>query len=354
MKILIIKLRNIGDVLLTSPLFYNLKKHYGESCELDMLVNEGTQNILSTQHLNTIHTLKRNPNKLQRIKDEISLLRAIKKAKYDMVIGLTSGDRSAFLAFFSGAKVRVGFPPKAFWAKNLYTIKLTPKYSHTIEDNLQALRALKIPILSKKVLPPQIKESTKLQNLPPKFIHLHLFSRWFFKCLSDSFCAKIIDFITQNYQIPCVLTAAKDARESKKLSEILKLCQTKPLFFDGTLSLPEVSLLNSKALAFIGVDTGIMHLSAANDTPTFAFFGPSGVGAWGPWDNSLESSTYTRRNGIQKMGKHCVYQESLDCVPCDREGCNNSQKSDCLLEKLNQTQALQSLQDFLTPLCAQK
>ena len=67
MKILIIKLRNIGDVLLISPLFYNLKKYYGDSCILDVLVNAGTEKILQTQYLNQIHTLKRNPNKLQRI-----------------------------------------------------------------------------------------------------------------------------------------------------------------------------------------------------------------------------------------------------------------------------------------------
>ena len=60
------------------------------------------------------HALKRNPNKLQRIYDELALLKTIKKEKYDMVIGLTSGERSAFLAFWSGAKIRVGFPPNSF------------------------------------------------------------------------------------------------------------------------------------------------------------------------------------------------------------------------------------------------
>lgn len=347
MKILIIKLRNIGDVLLISPLFYNLKKYYGDSCILDVLVNAGTEKILQTQYLNQIHTLKRNPNKLQRIYDELALLKAIKKEKYDMVIGLTSGERSAFLAFWSGAKIRVGFPPNSFWSKNLYTHKLTQKYQHNLEDNLEALRILNIPILSKKVLAPMPQKTTNLNNLPPHFIHLHLFSRWFFKCLDDSFCAKIIDAITQTYHIPCVLTAAKDSRESKKLQNILKLCHSKPLYFDGTLTLPEVSLLNSKALAFVGVDTAIMHLSAANNIPTFAFFGPSGVASWGPWDNDLDSSTYNKQNGIQQMGKHFVYQEDFDCIPCGRAGCNDTKISDCLLSRLNQQKALSYLLDFL-------
>ena len=143
------------------------------------------------------------------------------------------------------------------------------------------------------------------------------------------------------------MTAAKDSRESKKLQNILKLCHSKPLYFDGTLTLPEVSLLNSKALAFVGVDTGIMHLSAANNIPTFAFFGPSVVTIWGPWDNDLDSSTYNKQNGIQQMGKHFVYQEDFDCIPCGRAGCNDTKISDCLLSKLNQQKALSYLLDFL-------
>ena len=191
------------------------------------------------------------------------------------------------------------------------------------------------------------QKTTNLNNLPPHFIHLHLFSRWFFKCLDDSFCAKIIDAITQTYHIPCVLTTAKDSRESKKLQNILKLCHSKPLYFDGTLTLPEVSLLNSKALAFVGVDTAIMHLSAANNIPTFAFFGPSVVTIWGPWDNDLDSSAYNKQNGIQQMGKHFVYQEDFDCIPCGRAGCNDTKISDCLLSRLNQQKALSYLLDFL-------
>lgn len=139
-------------------------------------------------------------------------------------------------------------------------------------------------------------------------------------------------------------------RESEKLQHILQLTKSKPIVFNGNLSLGEVSLLNSKALAFIGVDTGVMHLSAANNTPTFAFFGPTSPMTWGPWDNDLQDSTYLARNGIQSMGKHCVYQEPLPCVPCDRDGCNGSKKSDCLLSKLDENLALKTLQDFLTPL----
>lgn len=344
MKILIIKLRNIGDTLLITPLFENLKSHFGEFTTIDVLVNEGTEGILPAQLIRKIHLLKRQNKKL---KAEIKLLKAIRREKYAMVISLTSGERSAFISLISGAKMRIGFTPKAFWAKPIYTHNLREKHQHTIENNLESLRILNIPIITKKVQAPKAQESLNFA-IPKNFIHLHLFSRWMFKTLSEDFCAKIIDFITQTYAIECLLTCSNQ-QELEKLQSILNLSQNKPKFLNN-LSLAEVSLLNSKAKAFIGVDTAIMHLSAANNIPTFAFFGPSGAIHWGPWDNDVFTSTYTQKNGIQRMGKHLVYQESFACVPCGEDGCEGSKKSDCLLTKLNEELALKTLKDFLDPI----
>ena len=63
-----------------------------------------------------------------------------------------------------------------------------------------------------------------------------------------------------------------------------------------------------------------------------AFFGPSGADQWGPWDNLLMKSGYTKRNGFQLMGMHRVFSESRACQPCGKDGCNGSKISDCLME----------------------
>ena len=74
-----------------------------------------------------------------------------------------------------------------------------------------------------------------------------------------------------------------------------------------------------------------MHISAANDTPVLAFFGPSGAHHWGPWDNSCMSSEYLDTNGAQSMGMHQVISESRSCQPCGKDGCNGTKISDCLM-----------------------
>ncbi|MCI5968477.1 glycosyltransferase family 9 protein [Helicobacter sp.] len=352
MKILIIKLNKIGDVLLTSPLFTNLKAHFGENCQIDMLVNAGTEGLLETTLLQAVHLLKRPNGIFKKLQSNIALLFTLRAQKYNIVLGLGSNERTAFTAFITGAKVRVGIPPHSFWAKHIYTHKIPYKAQHNIESNLDALRLLKIPILDKSVRAKVAKNSTILENLPPKFVHCHFFSDWLFKCLDDNFCVKIVDFITQTYQIPCVLTAAPN--DSHRLKTLQTLTQSQ-IFPISNFLLEEIALLNTKAKAFVGVDTSIMHLSAANGIPTFAFFGPSFTQVWGPWDNALQNSTYkNQKGGIQNMGKHYIYQEPLACMPCGKAGCENSQKSDCLSNKLNQKSALKALKNFLDPLLAKQ
>ncbi|WP_346727924.1 glycosyltransferase family 9 protein [Helicobacter turcicus] len=336
-------------MLLTSPLFPNLKAHFGENCQIDMLVNAGTEGLLDTTLLGTIYLLKRPKGIFVGLKSDIALLFTLREQKYDIVLGLTGGERAAFAAFFTGAKVRVGITPHSFWTKHIYTHKISHKPQHIIESNLDALRLLQIPILSKCVCVKVAKDSKAFKNLPKEFVHCHFFSDWLFKCLEDSFCAQIVDFIAQTYQIPCVLTAAPNANEMQKIQTIQILTQSNPIIFAGNLSLEEVALLNTKAKAFIGVDTSIMHLSAANGIPTFAFFGPSFAQLWHPWDNTLQDSIFKNQKGGIQIGKHRIYQEKMPCVPCGNAGCNNTQKSDCLL-KLDTKKALNALHEFLSPL----
>ena len=163
------------------------------------------------------------------------------------------------------------------------------------------------------------------------FIHIHPVSRWLFKCISDITMSKIIDYCDIDLGIKVVITSSSENLEIKKVNSILKNIKSKPLNFSGKLSLKETAALNSRAKLFIGVDAAIMHLSAYNNVPVLAFFGPSGANHWGPWDNNLMSSAYEKSNGFQVMGMHRVFSESRACQPCGKDGCNGSKISDCLM-----------------------
>jgi len=143
--------------------------------------------------------------------------------------------------------------------------------------------------------------------------------------------AKIIDYCETELQIRVVITAAPIQAEIDKVNSIVGFCKSSPANLSGKLTLKQTAALNKQAVMFIGVDTAIMHMSAANNVPVLAFFGPSGAAHWGPWDNNMMESAYTSRNGAQTMGGHTVISESRACQPCGKDGCNGSKVSDCLM-----------------------
>jgi heptosyltransferase-3 len=206
---------------------------------------------------------------------------------------------------------------------------------HTVEINLDSLEMLNIPTIDMKVEIFWSQEDSefvakKLLGVK-QFIHIHPFSKGWFKDINIKTTAQIVDYCEQELNTKVVITAAPIQRELDKLDDILKLCQSKPINLGGKLTLKQTAALNSKSKIFIGVDTAIMHVSSANNIPTLAFFGPTTPNTWGPWENDLEQADYHRNGGLQVNGKHRVISDVRTCLPCNNDGCDNNLVSDCLM-----------------------
>jgi len=340
-KILILKVQTIGDTLLITPLIRNFKEYYSDSI-IDVMVNEGTEHMLTLNaNINQVIEYKRESyrslSKLQRLSKNIQLLKKIRRAQYDLVIDLDEGDRGAFITLVSGAKTKVGSSTiSSKFLRSAYT-HLLPKRDNrrTVEINLDSLKLLNIPIIDKQVEIFWSQEddefvAKKLSGVK-QFIHIHPFSKGWFKDVNIQTTTQIVDYCEQELGIKVVITAAPIQRELDKLDNILKLCQSKPINLGGRLTLKQTAAVNNRSKLFIGVDTAIMHISAANNIPTLAFFGPTAPDTWGPWENDLEQADYHRNGGLQVNGKHRVFSDVRTCLPCNNDGCDNNQVSNCLM-----------------------
>jgi len=347
-KILVIKLRSVGDVLLVTPLIKNLKLN-NENSLIDVMVNanslgKNTVEILSyNKSINSVIPYTGKVNKsmhlFRRIKSEIGVLTKLIKTKYDIVINLDLGERGAYISFLSGARIRVGLNNKPYINK-IYNKHLKIKHQHTVDFNLQPLNILGLKIFTNAVevfwsIDDNAYVVKKLKDHGifdiHSFIHIHPSSLGVEKCIKNKLMAQIIDYCEFKLNLKVVLTAAPIKDEIDRIDNILDFCKSKPVNLSGTLTLLQTAALNKRAKLFIGVDTAIMHISAANDTPVFAFFGPSAIDVWGPWNNNAIGYKYYRTGGFQKIGKHRVYAEQRDCLPCGKNGCNHSLVSDCLM-----------------------
>ena len=322
MKILIIKVQTIGDTLLISPLIRNLYLN-NNSATIDVVINEGTEDVLRfNKKVRNIYTYPRkkyrNLNKLKRIYKELRFIRLIQKEKYNVVIDLDQGDKGAILTMMSRAKVRIGSNRvKAKLAKNTYTNFLPEKFTkHMVDSNLDPLKILRFSIFDKKV---EIYWDSKSENALNRklgnikqFIHIHPFSKLDLKELCSKSLIKIIDYCELCLNIKVVITSGNSSREINRVAEILSLCKSSPISLSAQLTLNEVSALNKRSVFFIGVDTALMHISAANNIPVFAFFGPTSPKIWGPWDNNLLYHSFMEYKKIQIVGIHRIYID-IDC-----------------------------------------
>lgn len=360
-KILVVKLRHIGDVLLAAPAIRALKESFRD-VSVSVLVNSGTEDMLTLNPLiDEVICFKRGIKGLsagRRIGEELKLVTELRKKRFDMTVDLTGGDRAALIGSFIGARFRLGYQPKGGFAgkKFMYShrAKRPEARTHTVLRDLGLLRAFGIDTndLSVKIYASE-EDSESVSGLLAEngipegttFVHVHPTSRWLFKCWTDSGMAFVIDRLMER-GFAVVVTSGPDEKEMAKVASIIALTERKPVDLSGRLTLKQMAALSAKAAFFFGVDTAPMHMAAAAGARVVSVFGPSGAFDWGPWDNGaaasfkpetgdgaiISNTPYPLRSGVQTFGRNIVIQDARECVPCGKDGCDGSKKSDCLDE----------------------
>ena len=98
MKILLIKLRAIGDIILSTPVIENLRLEYPQA-KIDVLVEKFAMPVLeSNPFINKILVFDK------KIDSSFGLIKKVRNEKYDLVIDLFGNPRTALITFLSGAK----------------------------------------------------------------------------------------------------------------------------------------------------------------------------------------------------------------------------------------------------------
>jgi len=331
-KILVIKLRHHGDVLLTSAVFNCLKKAL-PNAEINALIYGETLPMLEGHPaITTIHTYDgewKNLSLLQKLAKEFSLVKQLREKHYDVVINLTEGDRGAITAWITGAPVRVGWDPAHdgfIGQKKVYShiVKRPSKPRHMVEQNLDACRRMGIfPEPEERRLHIHIPERDSVSILKTldkagvrrgNYLLFHLTSRWLFKCWPLKKNRELVQAIQQR-GIPIVLSAAPDDMELQLVDRILQDCDKDGILdLSGKLSLKELAALIEYSKGLVTIDSVPMHIASALKKPTVALFGPSSEEAWGPWKNPNAK----------------VIAADFSCRPCNLDGCGGGKVSDCL------------------------
>jgi ADP-heptose:LPS heptosyltransferase len=107
-RVLLIRLRLIGDVVLSTPLIRALRRTFPDA-SLNYLVERDAAAVVSgNPHLDEVIVVERTRG-LTRIADDLRLARRLRRMRFDVVIDMHGGPRSSWLTLATGAPQRIGY-----------------------------------------------------------------------------------------------------------------------------------------------------------------------------------------------------------------------------------------------------
>ena len=286
----VFKLRNIGDVLMMTPVLRALRETFPEA-RISAVVNSGTEAMLANNpHIDEVLVYRRGAG----VGAEIALLRELRRRRFDLTIAFTEGQRTAWYSLLCGARTRLGVVKllrgQRNWAYNVPMYGVNGPHEVVSHFVMLAEAGLKLRTPEPGPLCLVVTEEDRAwarEQLAPlrpaPVVHVHPVSRWLWKCWDDASMATVIDWLQAERGVRVVVTSGPVDRERETARAILSRCRTKPLYFDGTLSLAQTAALSAESDGYFGVDTAPMHMAAAVGAPVVALFGPTHPQNWGPW-----------------------------------------------------------------------
>ena len=333
MKILLIRLRLIGDVVFTTPLPRALKRAWPHAT-ISYLVEEAALPVVATNASIDELIVAPRTRGLQRLIDDGRLARRLRRQRFDMVIDLHGGPRSSWLTLATGAPRRIGYAVKGrSW---MYTTtvarprELRPRHSVVNQwDLLEAIDgwpggraephrdAVEMPL--DPAVDAAIARRLELAGITPAHtvIVAHVsagnpFRRW----PEAAFTALLVSLVRANASRRVIISsgpsdrAAADRIVAAARTELGPLAEGIVEF--GDFGLAELRALIGRSRLFIGGDTGPLHIAATTATPVVGLYGPTLPERSAPWrDPSVPSIS------LEVKGLPCRPCEQRVCAPGD-------------------------------------
>ncbi|MBM3264628.1 MAG: glycosyltransferase family 9 protein [candidate division Zixibacteria bacterium] len=315
--ILLIRLRYIGDAVLTLPLVRALQAAFPKA-ELCYLAEPGPASLLIGQPgIDEVIVLDRayfaGLSPLRRFREHLKFFSMLRRQRFDLVIDLFGNPRSALLAYASGAPQRMGFDVRG--RGMAYNLKIQRGDSPWATDAyLDAARTLGIAVTEDR---PRLHVSEATDRWAADFLETHeLFHRrlpiglypgasWPAKKWPAHRFAEIADRLTETFGASVVLVCGP---QQEMLVKEIQNHMKSPALVAGPVDLPLIAALIRRLRLFISNDGGPMHIAAAVGTPTVGIFGPSRPDIWFPYP--------------EKEGYMALKSDRSDC--CGKDFCDRA------------------------------
>ncbi len=281
-NILIVELKLVGDIIVTTPAIRALKERYPQVNIYVMVPPSMKEILLENKNVKGIITYEKEFIK----KNLQTVIADIENYHFDLAIMLHPG---SYMTSKMLAKAKIPFRIGAtkvgiFEGKGLFLhrkTKPTWRLKHKIDDNLDVLKTINIYTTNKRLELFTTKEAE--YNINKIFLKNRILNKDKIVCIhtkpnvknhewyQERF-AEVADYIIERYQGKIIFTGSKN--DTPYVKSIMTQMKNKTAAFDlsGT-TLQEFFSLIKRADLVISVDTAAMHIAAAFDKPVIALFG---------------------------------------------------------------------------------
>jgi predicted lipopolysaccharide heptosyltransferase III len=287
LKILLLQLKRIGDLILTTPAVAALRERF-QDAEVTMVISSECADLLpAISGVDRILMARRN------LRDFGTFL-AVAGKRFDYCIDFTRNDRSTLLAFLSRARKRIvsyRVRDQSRSRARLYTdfVDVRMRDLHTIDYNLSLLEPLGIrdvfcPLYLQ--LPQSAHEKAgalrRNWNVNKPCVVLHPGSARQEKFWQARRWAQVIERFDRDPDFDLVLTSGTSKHEQAHIAAIKNETRQRIIDLSGETDLLTLAALIREARLLVTVDSAPMHLAAATHTPQVILFGPTNPFHWRP------------------------------------------------------------------------
>ena len=330
MKILLIRLRMIGDVVFTTPIPRALKRAFPDAHVTYLVESEAAPVITGNPHVDELVVIPRSRG-LARLRADVALARRLRAARFDLVVDLHGGPRSSWLTWATGAPQRIGYDIQGRswqYTRTVYRAReLAPRHSVVNQwDLLGAIDGwpagppdpardaveMALDAAADRRIDDRLRVFQVDAQHPVIVIHVSAgnpFRRW----PEASFVRLVSALAAADSRRRIVLSSgpsdhlAADRIAAAARAELGPGAADRVLEF-GEISLVELRALIARSALFIGGDTGPLHIAATTATPVVGIYGPTLAARSAPWRDPQAVTESVEREG-------------LECRPCDQRVC---------------------------------
>lgn len=315
-RILVIQLRQIGDVLLSTPVLRALRTAYPQS-HLAFLTEPSPGRVLQGNTL-LDEVIVRPRHATWR--EQWQLWRHLRRQRFDLVIDLIGNPRSAVLTRLSGARHRLAFA--RFPRSLLYTMLVShhhPVPEYTVAKRLRLLEPLGIRATD---LTPLLPYTSHEHEEVGRFVQAHAITpQDLLICIDPTHHVPTRQWPGASFSaLADLLSARLGARvmllwgpgEEAQVQAIAAAAASRPVCIPAW-GLQTLAALLARADLFIGCNSAPLHVAVSQGIPTLTIMGSTMSANWLP-----------------PTPQHRAVLAGLPCQPCEQNHCGPPLNIACL------------------------